>query len=73
MTDQRQREFGRLLGKATLTPLERGKLASLKRDATPAEQEQADAKIASAGGMTTKQAGEEIAKGIGRVLNDEGR
>jgi hypothetical protein len=72
MTDERQRDLDRLLRKASLTPWELGRLEALKRDATPAEQEQADAKLAA--GLSAEQVGRAIAKAAGKaagsLLND---
>jgi hypothetical protein len=68
MTDERRQRLTRLLGKQALTPLERGELVALSRDGTPAEREQAQAKL-SGPGVTTRKVGDAIAKAVGRALD----
>jgi hypothetical protein len=67
MTEERRRDLGRLLGKAKLSEVEKGQLEALRRDASPAEQEQVRAKLRRAGGLTNKEAGEAIAQAAGRA------
>ena len=73
LTDQEQRRFKALLNKPALQPMEKGELATLGRRGTPAQEEQANAKVSSARTPTVEEAGMEIAKAAGRVLNDQGR
>jgi hypothetical protein len=72
MTDERRERLGRLLGKANLTPLERGELAALGRQGSQAEQEQVHAKLSRGGGVTTRQVGQAIAAAVAKAMDDGG-